>query len=408
LVARIVLFDLDGVLVHPGGYRAAYFDTVGFFLKKMNLAELQPDEQVTELFEAQSITSEWDMVPLTLCLVLDAALSTNGQTESFSNFQQVVDWVRKNVKQPVSVDYEAGIRKMGRYLEKGRIPADTFLIKSMQGGSEAPFPNLAGQPMLNDLLSASRDAERSWTTRIFQNHVLGKDTFEAASDMQAEVEGPSYLKTLDRPALSVENSQRLKRLAQHKALYPAAFTLRPSLPPSDVAEEAAWYSPEAEMALSLVGLEALPMIAFGRLYYLSRRLGLPDADRLLKPAPIQALAAIAAAWSGREWSSLVWAARLYYEHDLGEPVPAGLAGEALFDPELPEKIELHVFEDSAIGMIAAQEAAMLLHKTGVTADIRCWGISPTAGKAQALEAVGAQVYPDVNIALAEIFSDDRG
>ncbi len=58
-MTKIILLDIDGVLVHPGGYRAALRATVQRFIGDVEIRE----DLLTD-FEKRGISSEWDMSPL--------------------------------------------------------------------------------------------------------------------------------------------------------------------------------------------------------------------------------------------------------------------------------------------------------------------------------------------------------
>lgn len=67
LIPPIFLFDIDGVLVEPAGYRAAVHATLRHFLAPAGIpACLLPDDEILQDFEASGLTSEWDMVPVRL------------------------------------------------------------------------------------------------------------------------------------------------------------------------------------------------------------------------------------------------------------------------------------------------------------------------------------------------------
>lgn len=73
---KVLLLDIDGVLVRPGGYRRSYRDTVNSFLREFGLERFGlQDDRFAEQFEACEIPAEWDMVPLTLAMVFDFLLS---------------------------------------------------------------------------------------------------------------------------------------------------------------------------------------------------------------------------------------------------------------------------------------------------------------------------------------------
>jgi len=71
----LILFDVDGVLVHPVGYKKALHDTLDYFAAQMGLGGLGLDDHEIGVFEACGITNEWDSGALCLSTILLAALS---------------------------------------------------------------------------------------------------------------------------------------------------------------------------------------------------------------------------------------------------------------------------------------------------------------------------------------------
>ena len=72
---KVILLDIDGVLVHHGGYRAALHATLNHFASLMGLSHFDfPEEKLAEL-EKRGIFSEWDMVPLLLATLWNDILS---------------------------------------------------------------------------------------------------------------------------------------------------------------------------------------------------------------------------------------------------------------------------------------------------------------------------------------------
>jgi phosphoglycolate phosphatase-like HAD superfamily hydrolase len=53
---NIWLFDLDGVLIHPGGYREALRRTVAHFSRRAGYPDEPLAEETIEAFEANGIT----------------------------------------------------------------------------------------------------------------------------------------------------------------------------------------------------------------------------------------------------------------------------------------------------------------------------------------------------------------
>ena len=68
---RIILLDIDGVLVQPRGYRAALRATVQRLIGEFNIEE----ELLVEL-EKRGISSEWDMAPLIVAAYWEEVFSS--------------------------------------------------------------------------------------------------------------------------------------------------------------------------------------------------------------------------------------------------------------------------------------------------------------------------------------------
>jgi hypothetical protein len=167
----------------------------------------------------------------------------------------------------------------------------------------------------------------------------------------------------------------------------ALYTARPSLPPADASVTANGYSPEAELARSLVEMDAYPLIGLGRIHWLAQKAG-QRGDHLVKPSPVQALAAIGAAWSGQEAAALEAALALHQDHDLLPPL-------ADIEPTT-----VHIFEDSPGGIDAVKHAVELLQTAGLKIAWQPYGITPADGpKAEAMAARGVPTYTSVNAAL---------
>jgi len=167
----------------------------------------------------------------------------------------------------------------------------------------------------------------------------------------------------------------------------ALYTARPSLPPAGVDGPTTGYSPEAEAARCLVGLDNYPLIGMGSMRWLAQRVG-EEVGRLVKPSPVQALAAVGAAASGEERLALEAALGLCRNSELIPPLA------------IPTLVMVHVFEDSTGGIAAVESAVAALRAAGVAAHCQAYGIVPSDGpKAEAMAARGVATYPTVNEAV---------
>jgi hypothetical protein len=151
------------------------------------------------------------------------------------------------------------------------------------------------------------------------------------------------------------------------------------------------YAPEAELALELVGLSDIPLIAFGKLEYLASQYGL-DPATLVKPSPVQALAAVLAAWTGEEWGALQAANHWRETGSL----------DGTFEP-LPKAFELIAVEDTMGGIYSVRSAAEILKKAGFDVDVRVVGLtSGSSPKASAFEYAGVQYFQEWDSLIKEI------
>jgi hypothetical protein len=212
---------------------------------------------------------------------------------------------------------------------------------------------------------------------LFQHFSLGSRVFSEAYDLPAEVETNSLLQSHDTSNLTEVTLEKLRQ----KDVYLASITARPSAPPRDVDASHIGYAPEAEAALELVGLAEIPLIGYGRLEYYEKQYGVAAAS-LLKPSPVQSLAAVAAAFTGAEWSSIQAAAEWQASGRLN----------SLF-LSLPREFELFVVEDTMGGIRSTQTAGDVLQKNGFDVKIHALGLtSGSAAKAEAFDKAGVVHY----------------
>jgi hypothetical protein len=390
--ARIFLFDLDGVLLSPGGYRAAVHLTMDHFLQQMGAGTANLEERDITLFESLGITSEWDMVPISLAMVWEEILKSTGRQVTLPSWSAALRWAATVTPGNFRPDYQKSIKQLEPLLKKGTAPAEALYDAARIHHTQGLLDHVADQPFLGELLGRSRSVERSPVTRIFQNLVLGSEYFERTYQCKAELDTRSTLKMFDAPIIEKKNCAIIRQLQQTGGIRSAVLTARPSLPPLDQ-PIGTGYSPEAELALELLALECLPLIGYGRLAYLSEKTG-ASPETYLKPSPVQALAAIAAAWTGQETAALIWA----------EPYQNGKGVMDLAPfPALPDEMGIEIFEDTPIGIQSVRQAGEILSQMGKRINFRAWGIASDGSKTAALRANGAAVVNNINVALEQAF-----
>lgn len=406
----VFLFDMDGVLVKPGGYRAAVRATVNYFSSQLGFGNIAPDDATIALFEAEGITSEWDMIPILLCLAIESAvarakglMASAGGPEredcSMPTFQAACVWLTNHPVQDFSIDFAPMLRGLNRYVRVGEAPAQSILAAARSGQARDLFPFLASQGVLDELLSATRSLVHSQTTPVFEAFVLGDAVFARTTGLPVPVCSESLLAQYDEPLLLPATQTRLRQVQDEKGLRISVYTARPSRSDGGVQEPLAVFAPEAEMALERVGWPDLMVVGTGQAGEMAWALGVSE-DRLTKPAPYHAIAAIAAAWTGNRRAALDWSEQVFYFFEKDHPC-AHAVQPLLETPAgaLPEKLDLHIFEDSPSGMQGGRLAAELLAQLGMQVTLSLWGVTDHSEKAAALAALGAQVFPDINKAV---------
>ena len=388
---RIWLFDLDGVLIYPGGYRAALKATVNHFTRAMGLGDYDLAEATIETFEACGITSEWDSSPICVAVLLADLWRADPALRLPADFEAALSTVRARAPQRPAPDLAAWARRIAQTLSgPASYPSDAALKLLLDDARRGPEQNgrwIELETLLSVLLQRNRDLLRSPTMRVFQHYTLGSRGFASHYGIAAAFETPSLLHDLDRPALQPGGHDLILELAWHGAMRPAIYTARPCQPrtlpgrPED-------YAPEAEIALDLVGLADLPVAACGHLAWLAAQHG-QRPDYFVKPSPVHALTAVAMAMGGSERESLEAAQALVEEGRLAAPL-SDLLGQP---------VEIHVFEDSARGIRGVREAARRLERAGVRAEVRAWGIAHNPEKRRALKALDASTFEDVDQAI---------
>ena len=397
---RIFLFDLDGVLIKPGGYRAAVRATLNYFASRLGVGPQVLDEETLSIFESLGITSEWDMVPISLAILLDQISAMMPTRSEWMTINDAIKEVGAASIQIETVDFETIIRKLPPYLALPMAPSDTILQIFNQSDTNELFPHLKNMGILRDLFGQTRDLLQCPTSSVFQNYILGGRVFTETYNTQAIFSSESYLDQFDSVLISEVWRIRIQREIEAHFIKIAAITARPSLPPTKLIDTINDYSPEAEQAIRLAGFVGIPFIGYGSLQYLAQQLH-QSPELFLKPSPVQALAALRVAMGDQPWPALLEAARIagvsVQNINLGQkeqPID-------LFKPG--RSISIHIFEDSPIGIQATQAAAQILMKLGLDIHLSAWGITQNKDKKAALQELGAQVFCDVNQALRAAF-----
>jgi|Deesub1362A_J573_1020465.scaffolds.fasta_scaffold03902_3 phosphoglycolate phosphatase-like HAD superfamily hydrolase len=373
---RILLLDLDGVLLEPRAYHLALQDTVAMVGRALGYGRVTLREEDIELFEAVGVTSEWDSAAICAALLLRRAWRIS-PCMALPGEPPLPNPPPHGLPPP---DFRTFFRSLaGGGDAEGRALARAEA--ALFNGQDDYSPAQAGA--LRALLRGARSVRGSLTHRLFQELVLGSRAFQRTYDLRPYLEVESYLLTRDRATLEPQERARLDAWTAQPGQAAAIFTNRPSQPPPGFLD-----SPEAEMGAERAGMKAMPIVGRGALAWLSRARR-ADPDAFLKPHPLHTLAAL--------------------QRALGLPLEDALRGAAALalDGVLDSRwgvlqgARVCVVEDSSDGLRSARAAREVLLAHGLRLELQLLGVSAGALKGRALARAGARVFPALGPALEQ-------
>jgi hypothetical protein len=391
---RVFLFDIDGVLVKPHGYRKSFFESFSRWLGIIGIKANLPDREVLSLFESYGITNEWDMLAICGSVVLDRYCLKFGITIQSSDIPSLIEEFSFHSFPDLKVDYRESIQKMDTIYQLHDVPPVSVYLNSRADD----FPALFQHPILKNILCSARNRNESLSTDIFQHYILGNVLYEKNYQQTPKFNSPSYLKTYDLPLITNDWVEWIKARNHDRELKFVGLTARPSLGPQGVRwKSSIIYSPEAELAMEVLDFPDLLFIAYGKLKYIADCLGM-EAELLLKPNPFHAVAAVFTGLTGDEWKGLVQAA--VFMHRFSSDFPQ--LNQSIDPVALPSEMDLLVFEDSQGGIRAVLEAAAIFRKAGIIVHTHCYGITQNDDKRKTLAGLGVPVYATINDALGQV------
>jgi len=374
---NILLFDMDDVLLKPGGYHRALQQTVRLVAACLGFPPLDFDEADILAFESSGVYSEWDTAAICAALLLKRAW-----------------WVNPSIRLPTDARQQSGaslaipppnFRRFAALLGRTELASLRPLERAerlLLSRRDNYTPDQAQQ--LRSILRNARSAEGSLTHCIFQELVLGSQVYTQTYALPAMLDSPSYLNLYDRPLISPQEAHGLIQWLEHPDRWGAIFTSRPSRPLPGV-----FSTPEAELGAALVGLEQLPILGLGGLLWLSKQRQ-AGAQAFVKPSPVHVL------------SALLLALGIPLQTCLEEAASLALEGKASSLWSGLEGARVLVFDDSPAGLESAVSAAARLHAAGVMLQIELIGIAADAAKVEVLHRIGARTYPMLLQALSSL------
>jgi hypothetical protein len=375
---KILLFDMDGVLIQARAYHRALRETVSLVGQALGYKDVELTQDDIELIESVGVTSEWDSAAICCALLL---------REVWQEFPFVFlpsdpplpEIPQHSIHTPDFNAFYSSPLMSNRPEKSGLVRAERSFLSDGHGHS------ISQVEALRSLLRGARSIKGSITHRLFQEYVLGSKVFETSYGLPSYLNVDGYLLIDDEPAITHEMHNRLLDWLEEPVHKAAVFTNRPSKPPQDLFD-----TPEAELGLKAIDLGGLPLVGRGGLAWLAEGRGM-DSEALLKPSPVHVLAALSHVLGHSLAEALLHSASLALDHHV-DLIWGNLDGA-----------DVYVIEDSIKGFHSGQHAKDLLSGAGISINLHLIGISPSSGKQQALVSSGAQqVFEDINSALSKL------
>lgn len=396
---QFLLFDIDGVLIQPKGYRKAVFDTTNFFLQQLGIPDKNISEEIITTFESVGITSEWDMIPLFLISLIESAFL---QREPGSSITEIMDL--KNYFQSYEFQYDPEaiitfIEKIHKFKQDGYSACELVFNKIFkeQSNEILSLTKKHAEWLLIEWIGESRNIRKSSLLQFFQNLTLGSDVFEKITGMTPFVFTDPYLVKFDQPLIQEKYKNELVRLTSSKNFFSVAITARPSLYPATKNHKNFGLNfPEAELALQCLKLEEFPCVGFGAMEYLGLQKK-SSGEHFVKPAPMHALVAILTA-SGMDVEE---ALNLSHEYIFTKRTDEVIN----YFSNFIKPIQACIFEDSIIGIQSLNRICELLRNDGIYISSKAYGIAKELNKINALKKENAIIYPTINEAFSSCVDD---
>jgi len=394
LGTSFLLFDIDGVLINPSGYRKAVHDTTNYFLNKLGFSKISINEEIITTFESIGITSEWDIVPLYLLCIIEISLIQNQPHTSLENYQDCSVFFGKHEYQPNQKEIISSVLSLKNFLQDGYSVCDSLVNQNFENKSLQVFTNVRSTIswILNEWLLESRNILKSEILQYFQNLILGSELFHEITGLDWIIESEPYLVKYDSPLILDEIRNKILSLNSKENIFPSVITARPSsFPNGRNLENFQLNFPEAELALKCLKLEQIPCVGFGALEYLGREKN-GSGDQFVKPSPVHAMTAILLS-SGM---NIVDALRSSYDYIFNE------RHKQIVDylSRFISPINMFIFEDSIIGIQSLATVCEHLTNDGLPINMIAYGISTQQNKIEALIKENAIIFPTINEAFS--------
>jgi hypothetical protein len=363
----ILLFDMDGVLLKPGGYHRSLMESVKRIGHALGAPQTELREDQIAKFEALTVTNEWDSLAICTALTLIHIwqFDDSVRLEGLSATTGIIT--------DQAPDFDAFLEN---FTDVGDLPghaAYAHLLKKHRYLSQAQTDHLA------EILLNCRDIYHSLTLPIHQEIVLGSVEFERNYNIKSQLNIDSYLFQHDKPVMTQQHSQALQNWLANPNHHAGILTNRPCRTPKDYLS-----SPEAELGANLIGWDHLPVLGSGLLaWYAVTQQKLPDFT-YFKPHAVHTLALLQMIAGCPTKDALAKATSLSRKEG-NNNAWAWLKGS-----------RITIFEDSAKGLKSGIAARYCLEDIGIYADFYFVGVTDNSIKYQALQQLSDVIIPNIN------------
>ena len=367
MTKKIILFDMDGVLLKPGGYHQALKATVRRIGKSLGVPAAELTEDQIAHFEALSVTNEWDSAAISAALILIKAWDIDPKVR-LGDHPARFDVLTNQAPEIDSF--------LDSFDKVGDLPTLSAYEKITR---EIPWLDQSQRECLKRILHNSRDIYRSPILPWHQETVLGSQAFKENYGLEPQLAIESYLTVYDRPVMTSETRDFIQRWLLNPDHRAGIMTNRPSSTPPGYLS-----SPEAELGAKLVQVDHLPLLGSGRLaWFAATHSDLPD-HTFLKPNPVHALALMQMCYGEPAQNALNMAYDLWRGEGKRE------------DWDMFNGSQVTIFEDAVKGLQAGIAARVLLASENVKIELRLIGVSSNLIKKGELEKITDRVYLDIN------------
>ena len=371
--------------MNPQGYRQATRDSIAHILSGFGVNNIQVLESNLSAFEAQGITSEWDMIPLYLLAWMEKCFELNTPVKKITDRDDLAIYlVSTSGSNP---DPGEIINILGKNMRSGIAPTESILedVNNRDDSNKFPYVQKYAGWLIPELLTSSRDIEVSNSTRLFQNLILGDQVFTEICGIIPQKKTDSYLVKYDNVFLNEKSLTKLKVSVKRKGSHICAITARPSLPANfeKYRHTSNYYFPEAELAIKKLGIENINVVGYGTVKSFAEQINM-NAEAVLKPSFIHSLIALAVSCETNFDNILEF---LKLNRDRLENLDKTFISLELILPDwvLSNKLSLHVFEDFPVGIQSVKSLNKFLVHNGIDSNINAYGIASDSQKINSLK-----------------------